>query len=129
LAELEDEKYLDKNQESASMIVQVNANEEIMQRLMTKKSKIQMYQQTLDMGVVTPFVNVEEAYEKHRYRRMMWLAIKEWSSMVSRWEVLKFDDIVQKQKPTKMDEQAKNTDMKQIPAKADESINIDTKPI
>jgi hypothetical protein len=86
------------------MIVQVNANEEIMQRLMTKKSKIQMYQQTLDMGVVTPFVNVEEAYEKHRYRRMMWLAIKEWSSMVSRWEVLKFDDIVQKQKPTKTDE-------------------------
>jgi len=56
------------------------------------------------MGVVTPFVNVEEAYEKHRYRRMMWLAIKEWSSMVSRWEVLKFVDIVQKQKPTQTEE-------------------------
>ncbi len=75
------------------MINIVNENDDTMEMLKKKKNKIQHYQQTLDMGEINRFDNIEEANQKHKYRKQLWSSISDWTNMVRRWENENFDDI------------------------------------
>ena len=45
------------------------------------------------MGDIAKFENVEEAREKHKYRKQLWHALYEWTNLLRKWQDEKFDDI------------------------------------
>jgi len=45
------------------------------------------------MGEINRFDNIEEAYQKHTYRKKLWYSISEWTNNVHRWKNQNFDDI------------------------------------
>lgn len=45
------------------------------------------------MGDIAKFENVEEAREKHKYRKQLWHALYEWTNLVRKWQDENFDDI------------------------------------
>jgi len=45
------------------------------------------------MGEINRFDNIEEANQKHKYRKQLWSSISDWTNMVRRWENENFDDI------------------------------------
>jgi hypothetical protein len=45
------------------------------------------------MGEINRFDNIEEANQKHKYRKQLWNSISDWTNMVRRWENENFDDI------------------------------------
>ena len=45
------------------------------------------------MGDIAKFENVEEAREKHQYRKQLWHALYEWTNLVRKWQDENFDDI------------------------------------
>lgn len=75
------------------MIKIVDENNQTLLRLVRKKTKIQEYQKTLDMKEITRFDNVEDAVQKHKYRKLLWHAIRDWTNKVRKWEGMNFDDI------------------------------------
>jgi len=64
-----------------------------MTRLARKKTKIQEYQKTLDMKEITRFDNVEDALQKHKYRKVLWHAIRDFTNKVRIWEGMIFENI------------------------------------
>lgn len=64
-----------------------------MTRLARKKNKIQEYQKTLDMKEITRFDNVEDALLKHKYRKVLWHAIRDFTNKVRIWEGMIFENI------------------------------------
>lgn len=45
------------------------------------------------MGDITKFTNVEDAKKMHRYRRMLWLSLRDWTNKIVKWEHEKFKEI------------------------------------
>ena len=97
LNELSDPKYLDIESNIHLINDQNQFNEQKTQQLLKKKSSIQEYQLTLDMGEICQFQDVEEARKNHVYRHKLWSALKDWQDYTDRWQVEPFEDIDIKQ--------------------------------
>lgn len=64
-----------------------------MAEVVVKKKDIHRYQKTLDMGMVEPFNNVEDAKVLLSYNVRLWSAIHEWNLNIEIWQVSPFEQI------------------------------------
>lgn len=66
----------------SDIMCELNTLEVDMNEVVVKKRDIHRYQKTLDMGVVEPFNNVEDAKVLLSYHVRLWSAIHEWNENI-----------------------------------------------
>ena len=69
----------------SDILCELNTLEGDMGEVVVKKRNIHRYQKTLDMGMVEPFNNVEDAKVLLSYHVRLWTAIHEWNENIQIW--------------------------------------------
>ena len=77
----------------SDILCELNTLEGDMGEVVVKKRNIHRYQKTLDMGMVEPFNNVDDAKVLLSYHVRLWTAIHEWNENIQIWQVSPFEEI------------------------------------
>lgn len=93
LAKLRDDQAVSAKMDESSLklyhmravLEKVDANKNTMKYLKKSKGDIQEYQQTLDMGTINQFGNVDEAKRNHEFRYKLWHALRDWMEYTNGW--------------------------------------------
>jgi len=94
LGKITDRKFLTLEGASVPAILEELQQLEVeMAEVVVKKKDIHRYQKTLDMGMVEPFNNVEDAKVLLSYHVRLWSAIHEWNMNIEIWQVSPFEQI------------------------------------